>query len=180
MDVLALVVSTIALIVSGFAAWYTRRQAHAAEGTLELDRKRELERWRPPVEIRLTRWVTHPKRLLELEIESKGTRALESATLQILNEGSISADEKGNLLLNPDTHDAWFHDDNAAHSNLYRKVVEALEPGIVRTAYVYFWEVLLPSDLMLKLLATYRTPGDERQERADLRVPDVIPKEPKR
>jgi hypothetical protein len=78
---IALIVSLIALVVSGFAAWYAKREASATEGTLAIEKQRELERARPTVVMRFE-WYSRDS--LYLVVENRGVRAI-SARINIVN-----------------------------------------------------------------------------------------------
>jgi hypothetical protein len=147
--IVALVVSALALITSGLSAWYTRQQARATEGALELEqavleleKKRELERTRPTVEVRLITLDRDAGPWIKVEILNKGPRALDVVTLVIL-------DDEWNLFqFEGDTHEIVRHSISPGNSS----IAALKRPEAIR------------SSCPIRILATYRTAEYEWQE----------------
>ena len=142
LSVIALVVSVFALIASGFSAWYTRQQARATQGALELEKKRELERQRPKVDVRLTTLESDP--WVKVEILNKGPHTVDSVKLAILDD---------------DWNVFQFEGDSYTHVI----VRDSIDPGHTTIVPMTRPE-RMQSSQRIKILATYRAAEDEWQE----------------
>jgi hypothetical protein len=71
-DELALIVSAVAAVFSAFAVWYTKRQADAALGVLELEKRRDLERNRPKIAMWFEGWIDHVGKAFGLRSKTRG------------------------------------------------------------------------------------------------------------
>jgi hypothetical protein len=146
---IALIVSVIALLVSGFSAWYTRREARAAEGVLELEKKRELERTRPTIQVDVVTLDPDAGPWNKLEIQNRGVRTLDSVKLEILE------DDWGRL----------FKFDGGIHEI----VTDSIGPGDTRIIPITRPERIRMS-YPIRMLATYRAGEDEWQQLLERRV----------
>jgi hypothetical protein len=150
----ALIVSAIALVVSGLSAWYTRREARAAEGVLELDQKRELSLSRPAVVVSFNGLPS--SRDVEFVLKNQGAHSVDSADFKSLSEH----DGIGFIPRRYDRTPA-----KAEHT------FGPLQPG--ETLKMDFCVAPNYKNRLdnIKLLATYRRSSDEWKELLELPIP---------
>jgi hypothetical protein len=87
MDAFALAISFVALVASAMSVLYVRRQTHASEAVLGLERKRELERGRPDVVARFDRWLSEPIVAL-FALENMGGQPIDAARVEVVSGDS--------------------------------------------------------------------------------------------
>jgi hypothetical protein len=153
----ALIVAIIALVTSGLAARYARREALASQEMVALEKAREQERKRPEIKVRFTAWHASQRGLAWFEIENKGTHSIESVKLELLTPNTMGFyREEGRV----------FHDLNLG----------PLEPGGVRSEIFWAWFESTNKSENIKFLATCRMSSDEWKEllNADLPPADGV------
>ena len=152
MAALALAISILALLAASFSAWYTMREAHATEGALAIENRRELER---TLAIRFE-WLTRDQPYLL--VENRGTRELD-VYFRIADHHNITP-QRGTFGFR-DTGDPRL------------RGLRSLKPGERRG--VEFW---VKHDLhvdSVNLLAKFDSSGDAWDQVFDVTVPPPPP-----
>ncbi|WP_053204714.1 hypothetical protein [Jiangella muralis] len=154
MDLVALVIAIVAVGISALSAWYTHREAVAAEDALGIEQKRELERARPPVSARFEDWLKVPL-VARFSLENRGTTAVDSVVVKVL-----TGDSKLVGFARDETHIRRREHDFGR-----------LGPGETARAEFVVIDSATLDEPKVKFLATYKTDADEWDELLDVDLP---------